>query len=102
MSAPVELPAPTGTKPRADQACKLRNRMKCRLTFRCSGGTPTFVSWHFIHHRPLQPVVMPSAHQRRPSSAGTMAKGPEDVSTNSQADPSAHLPECTTFGGNAE
>jgi hypothetical protein len=28
-----------------------------RLTSRFSGGAPTFVPWHFIHHRPLQPVV---------------------------------------------
>jgi hypothetical protein len=27
------------------------------LTFRFSGGALTFVPWHFIHHRPLQPVV---------------------------------------------
>jgi hypothetical protein len=29
-----------------------------RITFRFSGGALTSVPWHFIHHRPLQPVVM--------------------------------------------
>jgi hypothetical protein len=29
-----------------------------RLTSRFSGGALPFVPWHFIHHRPLQPVVM--------------------------------------------
>jgi hypothetical protein len=27
------------------------------LAFRFRGGALTFVPWHFIHHRPLQPVV---------------------------------------------
>jgi hypothetical protein len=29
-----------------------------QLTSRFSGGALTFVPWHFIHPRPLQPVVM--------------------------------------------
>jgi hypothetical protein len=27
-------------------------------TFRFSGGALTYVRWYFIHHRPLQPVVV--------------------------------------------
>src|SRR5258708_17885963 len=29
-----------------------------RITSRFSGRALTFVPWHFIYHRPLQPVVM--------------------------------------------
>ena len=29
-----------------------------RITFRFSGSALTSVPWHFIHHRPLQLVVM--------------------------------------------
>jgi hypothetical protein len=29
-----------------------------RLTLQFSGGALPYVLWHFIHHRPLQPVVM--------------------------------------------
>jgi len=34
----------------------------CRLTPQFSGGALTFVTWHFIHNRPLQLLVM-----RRPT-----------------------------------
>src|SRR4029453_9345731 len=33
-----------------------------RPTFRFSGGALPYVPCHFIHHRPLQPVVMRLAH----------------------------------------
>ncbi len=33
-------------------------------TVRFSGGALTFAPWHFIHHRPLQPVVMFIVYQR--------------------------------------
>ena len=34
-----------------------RRRYSRRITPRFSGGAPTYVPWHFVHHRPLQPVV---------------------------------------------
>ncbi len=38
-----------------------RNANFIRRTFRFSGGALPHVPWHFIHHRPLQPVVRPLA-----------------------------------------
>jgi len=29
----------------------------CRLTLQFSGGTLSYVTWHFIPHRPLQLLV---------------------------------------------
>jgi hypothetical protein len=35
----------------------LSRTAECCLTSRFSGGALQLVPWHFIHHRPLQPVV---------------------------------------------
>src|SRR6266516_2344530 len=53
------------------------------LTFRFSGGALTSVPWHFLYHRPLQPVVSrwhsPLYHLRAGDQARSTHRPPRDV-----------------------